>query len=146
MPKFGKTSQKLLATAHPDLQKVMNEAIKHYDFTVLYGHRTPSEQLSLFKKGRKLVGNRWVKVGKTSTDKDGTVRKSKHNYLPSLAVDVAPYPIDWNNIERFIELKEVIFTAADKVGVKLTWGADWDGDGDIAEHSLQDYPHYEIKA
>lgn len=37
MLKFGKQSLDRLATCHTDLQKVMNEAIKHYDFTILYG-------------------------------------------------------------------------------------------------------------
>ena len=145
MAKFGQNSLDKLATCHPDIQKVMHEAIKHYDFTVLYGHRTAAEQLSLYKQGRKLVDGKWVRIGKTVTDKDGTVKKSKHNYSPSVAIDIAPYPINWNNLTRFKELKEVVFKAAEKVGVKLVWGADWDGDGDIAEHSLQDYPHYELK-
>ena len=35
--------------------------------------------------------------------------------------------------------------AAKDVGVELVWGADWDGDGNIIEHSLRDYPHYELK-
>jgi peptidoglycan L-alanyl-D-glutamate endopeptidase CwlK len=145
MAKFSKSSADKLAQCHPDLQLVMNEAIKEYDFTVLFGHRTPIEQLSLFKKGRTFVNNAWVKIGKTVTDKDGYVRKSKHNYKPSLAVDVAPYPINWSNIARFVELKEVVFRCAERLGIKLVWGADWDGDGNIREHSLQDYPHYEVK-
>jgi len=145
MATFSKASLAKVATCHPDLQKVLHEAINHYDFTVLFGHRTPEEQLKLFKQGRKLHNGVWVKVGKTVTDKDGTVKKSKHNYKPSLAVDIAPYPVNWNNLDRFHKLKAVVFKAAKKVGVSLVWGADWDGDGDIKEHSLQDYPHFELK-
>ncbi len=145
MPKFSKTSLKKLETCHPDIQKVMHEAIKHYDFTVGFGHRTPEEQLALFKKGRAYSDGKWIKVGRIVTNLDGTYKKSKHNYNPSLAIDIMPYPVDWKNIDRFIELKDVVFKAAETVGVELVWGADWDGDGDIAEHSLQDYPHYELK-
>ena len=146
MANFSKTSKALLATCHQDIQKVMNEAIKRIDFKVLYGHRTPAEQLALFKKGRKFDNGAWVKVGKTVTDKDGTIRKSKHNYNPSLAIDIIPYPFQgWNNLDQFHTLHKVIRDVANELGIKLTWGADWDNDGDIREHSLQDYPHYEIR-
>lgn len=144
MPAFGKSSSDKLATCQPDLQKVMNAVIKRVDITILYGHRTPAEQLELFKQGRKFEAGRWIKVGATVTDKDGTHKLSKHNYLPSKAVDIAPYPIDWNNIQRFIDVAKIVMEEAEKLGIKLVWGADWDGDGNIAEHSLQDYPHFEV--
>ena len=148
MATFGAKSLERLATCHPDIQKVMNEAIKHYDFTILYGTRSVEEQFFLYKKGRKYVDGKWVVSNKKDvvTGMDGIIKKSKHNYSPSLAIDIAPYPFNgWNDLDQFIRLKEVIFKAAKSVGVKLVWGADWDSDGDIAEHSLQDYPHYEIK-
>ena len=49
MPKFGKQSQDRLATCHPKIQLIMNEAIKAYDFTVLCGTRTPEEQFELVR-------------------------------------------------------------------------------------------------
>lgn len=147
MPKFGRKSLKLLATAHQDLQAVCNDAIQRIDFSVSCGHRTPSEQMALFKKGRVFDNGKWIKSKGAVTDKDGTIRKSKHNYSPSLAVDLLPYPFKgWNNLAQFHELKKEMFISAEKLGIKLVWGADWDGDGDIAEHTLQDYPHFELKA
>lgn len=145
MAKFSKVSASRLATCDQRLQDVMNAVIKRTDISIQYGHRTVEEQMEIFKKGRQLVDGKWVKVGKTTTDKDGTIRKSMHNYYPSRAVDIAPSPLDWKDIKAFIALKNIVFEEAAKLGVKLTWGADWDGDGDIAEHSLQDYPHYELK-
>ena len=138
MPKFSKQSLDKLSTCHEDLQKVMHEAIKHIDFTVLYGYRTPEEQFELYKKGRKLVDGKWVKVGTTVTNLDGKAKKSNHNYNPSRAVDVAPYPIDWNDIQRFKDLAIVIKEAAKTVGVDIVWGGDW--------KSFKDYPHYEVRA
>lgn len=137
MASFGKESLKKLATCHPDIQKVMHEAIKHIDFTVLYGTRSVAEQQKLYKVGRKLVNGKWTVVGKTVTNLDGVNKKSNHNYLPSKAVDVAPYPIDWSDIDRFIELSKVIKKAAATVGVEIAWGGDW--------KSFVDYPHWEIK-
>ena len=138
MPKFGAKSIDRLATCHPDIQKVMNEAIKHYDFTILYGNRSTEEQFFLFKKGRKYIDGKWAVINKSEvvTNLDGMTKLSNHNHSPSLAIDIAPYPIDWNNIERFKELSVVVKKAMLTVGVNLQWGGDW---------KMRDYPHYEIK-
>ena len=137
MPKFGKQSLDRLSTCHPDIQKVMNEAIKHYDFTILFGYRSPQEQFELYKQGRKLVNNKWEKVGATVTNLDGITKVSEHNYKPSKAIDIAPYPIDWNDTNRFKDLAKVVKDAAKTVGVTIEWGGDW--------KSFVDLPHYQIK-
>jgi peptidoglycan LD-endopeptidase CwlK len=137
MPVLGNKSKEKLATVHPDLKKVCEEAIKYYDFTVIYGQRTVAEQQELFKKGRVLRDGKWVKVGSTVTNLDGVNKKSMHNYSPSLAVDLAPYPIDWNNIQRFKELAVIVKQSAKKLGINLVWGGDW--------KSFKDYPHFELK-
>ena len=137
MPKFGKQSLDRLSTCHPDIQKVMNEAIKHYDFTILFGYRSPQEQFELYKQGRKLVNNKWEKVGATVTNLDGITKVSEHNYKPSRAIDIAPYPIDWNDTNRFKDLAKIVKDAAKTVGVSIEWGGDW--------KSFVDLPHYQIK-
>ncbi len=136
MPKFGKLSLERLATCDERIQKVMNEAIKHYDFTVLYGYRTPAEQFELFKQGRTLVGKEWKVTGKTVTQLDGKTKMSNHNSNPSKAIDIAPFPIDWNNIQRFLDMAKVVKEAAKTVGVEITYGGDW---------KMKDYPHFEVK-
>lgn len=136
MATFGNKSLEKLKTCHPDIQKVMLEAIKEVDFTVIFGTRTPSEQFELFKQGRKLQDGKWVKVGVTVTNLDGINKKSEHNYTPSRAIDIAPYPIDWNNIKRFLDLSKVILRVAKEQGVDLEWGGEW--------ASLKDYPHYQL--
>jgi peptidoglycan L-alanyl-D-glutamate endopeptidase CwlK len=135
MPSFSKRSLDRLATCHPDIQKVMNEAIKHFDFAVLSGFRSPNEQLELYKQGRELKDGKWIRVGKTVTNVDGVNTKSKHNHSPSQAIDIAPYPIDWDDIERFEQMAVVVMYCAHKLGIKLTWGGDW---------RMKDYPHFEL--
>jgi len=135
MYKFGRKSLEKLFTCHEDLQKIMNEVIKHMDIVILYGHRTTKEQFELFRQGRDLVGGEWVKTGKTVTNLDGKSKLSEHNYLPSRAIDIAPYPIDWNNIERFKELAVIVKREAKKLDIDIIWGGDW---------KMRDFPHYQI--
>lgn len=146
MPKFGKKSLERLYTCENDLQVLMNEVIKRIDITVIYGHRTKEEQFELFRQGRSLVDGWWkiTEPKKVVTNFDGKVKKSKHNYYPSKAIDIAPYPVDWNNIQGFKDMAKIVIEEADKLGIKIIWGADWDMDGNIAEHKLQDYPHFEL--
>ncbi len=48
MPQFGRRSKEQLSSCHPDLQKLFNEVIKHYDCTILEGHRSNEDQLKAF--------------------------------------------------------------------------------------------------
>jgi len=129
MAKFGKRSMMQLSTIDPRLQVILGNAIRRMDFSVLCGHRGEKEQNDAYNRG----------VSKLRFP------RSKHNRSPSAAVDVAPYPIDWSDLDRFRKLKAIIFDEAAKIGVDLIWGADWDGDGDEMDHSLRDYPHFEIQ-
>lgn len=129
--KFSKRSLSEIETLEPDLQivlsKVMNWQIM--DFTVLQGVRTIEEQKEL------------VRTGKSRT------MNSKHlpnRFGMSEAVDIAPWPIDWNDHGRFRFLGGLMFAAAEEVGVKLRWGGDWDGDKDFKDQSFIDLPHFEL--
>lgn len=137
MTTFSKKSKERLLTCDPRLQRVLEMAIQYTDFTVLCGSRTPDEQFELFKQGREFSNGKWVKVGSTVTNIDGKTKKSMHNYTPSKAVDIAPYPIDWNDLERFKSLAVVIKRCADACGVDLEWGGEW--------QSFKDFPHFELK-
>jgi len=61
-----------------------------------------------------------------------------------------PFPIDWTDTERFKLFGGFVMWVGSRLWLKgktthvVRWGADWDDDGDIAEHSLVDYPHFEL--
>jgi peptidoglycan L-alanyl-D-glutamate endopeptidase CwlK len=143
MPTFGKTSLDRLLTCHKDLQTVLNEVIKDFDFAVISGERTIEEQQKLFAQGRTTKGPvvTWV---------DGVNKKSNHNYSPSRAVDIAPSPIDWNDRERFIYLAGHIMSTADrlfregKIEHKIRWGGDWNNNDRTKDEKQTDLPHFEI--
>jgi len=136
MPKFGERSSNNLKSVHADLQIIMNEAVKHFDFTVLEGHRTVERQNELFHQGKSKI--------------DGIKKLGKHNHLPSLAVDVAPYPIDWNDKPRFYYLAGLIkgiaseLLAKGEISHRVRWGGDWDSDGKFNDQTFIDLPHFEL--
>lgn len=152
MPQFSDSSMEKLSTAHEDLQTVLKEAIKYFDFSIVYGHRPPELQFNLFKKGRKKNGDKWTIYdnSKVVTYVDGYRKKSKHNYSPSEAVDIAPYPIDWGNEDRFIFLAGHIMQTANIfkdrgiIDHAFRWGGDWDGDNYLRDHHFSDLGHFEI--
>lgn len=127
MPKFGEKSKAALATAHPLLQRLMNAAIADVDFSVLCGHRTEEEQNAAYAGGKSKL--KWP--------------RSKHNRVPSLAVDIVPYPVDWTNIQAFRALAVTIrghweeIPPRERAGWWLEWGGDWT--------SFKDYPHWELR-
>lgn len=112
MPRFGKRSLTALGTCDPRLQQIAQRAIETFDFTVLEGHRGRAAQEAAFNAG----------LSKAHFG------QSAHNSDPSQAFDVAPYPIDWNDIPRFVDLADHLLAVAQTLGVDLRWGGTfWGG-------------------
>jgi peptidoglycan L-alanyl-D-glutamate endopeptidase CwlK len=136
--KFGRRSKERLGTCCKQLQEVCAKALSYsvFDFSIIEGHRTVERQKELYDEGRSQI--------------DGTKKKGKHNYKPSLAVDILPYPSTingvnvWNDKQRFCVLAGLIYAAASELGYKIRWGGDWDGDGNNADSTFHDLPHFEI--
>ena len=126
---FSNSSKAKLATIHPDLQKVLNEAIKYVDFTVLEGVRSLETQKEYVRTGR----------SKTLNSKH-----LKQNDGYSHAVDIIAYPIDWDNWQRNYLFAGFIKGIAASLGVNLRIGADWDGDFNPKNQSFHDLPHIEL--
>jgi peptidoglycan L-alanyl-D-glutamate endopeptidase CwlK len=128
MPVFSQRSLSKLETCHEDLQRLFKEVVKHIDCTILQGTRGEEEQNEYFAKGLSKV----------------KYPNSKHNSLPSMAVDVAPYPIDWNDKERFYYFAGIVKGIATQMGIDLISGCDWDNDNDLRDQSFMDLPHYQL--
>lgn len=125
---FGAASAERLYTCHEDLQRLMQEVINIVDFSILCGHRNEVDQTAAINAGRSQV----------------SYPHSKHNKLPSLAIDIAPYPVNWHDISRFAHLQGVVRGVAHMMGIKIRLGGDWDMDGDITDHKFIDWPHIEL--
>ena len=128
MPVFSRNSKARLSTCQELLQGVFNEVIHHFDCTILCGYRTEEEQNRAAEEGR-------------STKR---YPDSRHNTVPAMAVDVAPYPIDWEDLNRFRYFAGFVMGIAAKRGAPLKWGGDWDRDTQVRDNRFNDFPHFEL--
>lgn len=126
--KYSKSSADKLASCHEDLQLVFNLVLQHIDTTVIEGHRPESRQNELYRTGKSQL--QWP--------------EGKHNSTPSLAIDVAPYPINWKDRERFTLYAGFVLGIAASKGIKLRWGGDWDMDNQVADNNFDDLVHFEL--
>ena len=128
MASFSDRSQVNLATCDEKLQEIFGQVVQHFDCTVLEGHRGEARQ------------NQMISEGKSQLDWPN----SNHNTSPSSAVDVAPYPIDWSNRDRFTYFAGYVMGTAQSLGYPLRWGGDWDADTETIDNRFDDLVHFEI--
>lgn len=128
MPAFSGRSAQRLKQCHPELQLIFNQVVLKYDCVILCGHRGEAEQTAAFESGKSKTP--WP--------------KSKHNATPSLAVDVAPSPLDWSKLHEFYLFAGYVLGVAEGLGIRVRWGGDWDGDKDIRDQKFNDLVHFEL--
>ena len=94
------------------------------DFDVSCGWRSAEDQMKAFKAGKSQL--------------DGIHYKSKHNYLPALAVDIYAYngaKADYS-AQKMKYLATIIKESARELNIEIECGIDWE--------SFPDAPHYEL--
>jgi len=122
MPSFGERSLRNLENVHPALVELFSEVVKVRDCTIVSGFRTESEQTALLEHDPPRTTLAWP--------------NSKHNSIPSRAVDVAPYPIDWSDISGFCYFAGYVQRVAEDMGIAVRWGGFW--------RRFPDYSHWEL--
>ena len=134
MPRYSKRSKERLATCDKRLQDVFNEVIQHVDCSILEGHRSKERQNKLYDEKRTKV----------------KYPNGRHNSNPSKAVDVTPYPVDWEDRERQTLFAGFVIGIARSMGIKIRWGGNWDmyeekRRWEVKDNRFDDFPHFEIK-
>lgn len=117
---LSKTSKQKLNTCHSDLIRLIEAVAETEKCAVICGFRGRYEQEKAYYSGK-------------SKARFG---QSKHNFKPSLAVDVVPLPLNWEDIPAFERLGEVIMKKAEELNIKIKWGKYFT--------NLKDYPHFEL--
>lgn len=130
MPNFGKRSKELRQYLCKDLRILADEVIKFYDYSIIETIRSKEEQEKAY-----LFGNSKAHFG-----------ESAHNYNPSFAMDVVPYPIPvkqkngvviWDdNSPEWKKMTDTFKAIAREMGIEITCGIDF--------KSFKDSPHIEI--
>lgn len=129
MPSFSKRSLEKLGTCSQDLQNICYEVIKHFDFSVVCGHRNKADQDAAFKAGNSKL----------------QFPNSKHNSYPSKAIDIIPYPVDYKDERAFYYLAGLMKMVAIAQGKRLRWGGDWNGDNNFKDNKFNDLGHFELE-
>lgn len=134
MPAFSKISIKHLNECHSDLQTLFETVIINFDCSVICGHRQKDEQDKAFAEGKSKL----------------KFPQSKHNRTPSFAVDVVPYPLDWNDANRMrffggyvMGVAQLLFEMG-AMSHRVRWGGDWDGNTQLKDNNFNDFPHFEL--
>lgn len=118
--KLGTRSRQRLNGVHPDLVRVVEQAIEitSIDFTVLEGLRTAERQRRLLDKGAT------------------TTMRSRH--LTGHAVDLGAYvdgSVRWD-WPLYHKIADAMKQAAEELNVPLEWGGDW--------RTFKDGPHFQL--
>lgn len=135
MPRFSSKSLSKLSTCHIDLQVLFFEVIKMIDCTVLEGHRGQVEQEAAFAAGNSKLHY-----------PDG-----KHNSMPSNAIDVSPYPVEWKNLNAFYFFGGYVLGIAQRlkdegrISHSIRYGGDFNSNYIIGDDKgLRDLVHFEL--
>lgn len=155
---LGERSRKRLTGVHPDLVRVVDRAAEiatpDLNFTVLEGVRSREQMMVNYGKGRtagqlsaKNIPAKYARPAERKVTWLNNPFASNHRVMPDgfgHAVDLAPWPINWNDGRRFEKLALLMFRAAAIEKVHIRWGRDWDEDGRYEEKGETDGPHFEL--
>ena len=125
MPRFGRTSLRKLETCNQPLQFLFKEVVKDFDCSILEGKRSLEDQKLLLK--------------------EGATKTLDSAHLTGDAVDVAPYPIDFEDRDRFHYFGGFVKGTAKQLGIDIIWGGDWNDDTKTKDNSFDDLVHFELK-
>ena len=143
MYKLSKRSLTNLQGVNTNLVKVVQRAIEitKQDFMVTEGLRSREQCCINYGKGR--TAQQCTQKGVPAKYAQPNISKvtwlnnpfaSKHSQ--GRAVDLVPYPVDWNDLAKFRSIAEAMKQAAKELDVFINWGGDW--------QKTKDYPHFEV--
>lgn len=153
---LGARSLSRLVGVEPRLVQVVMRAIKltTQDFMVLEGVRSDEQAWVNWGKGRTKeecvragVNPKYASPGAAKVTWLRNPLATKHRKQADgfgHAVDLVPFPVDWNDLSKFDAIANAMLAAAKELDVPIRYGGDWDGDGNRREKGETDSPHFEL--
>ena len=138
MPTFGKKSQDKLETCHPNLITLMWSVVKQFDITIVWGYRDKGTQDAMYAAKPRVTNKKFP--------------DSRHNVLPCMAVDIAPWPEVYgrNDEEKkcaainFAFMAGHVMAHAAALGLTVRWGGDWNRNLSVTDEDFKDMGHFEL--
>ena len=135
MFRFSKKSLAQLDTVDPRLKALAIQvlSVSPIDFTIVQGRRTVAQSAQNIKNGTSFLSD-----------------PSKSKHVTGEAIDFAPYvngKLDWDDREKFWTIAKLFKQEAEKMGIKVRLGADWNGSGsykDEVTRGVFDGGHIEL--
>lgn len=139
MNKWSSKSQAQYDTLHLDLKTLCDAVLIVHDCSILYGNRGKELQNQLFADGKSTL----------------KYPDSKHNTLPSIAVDLLPYRRHWNPYGQGSDKYSAYFSGI-VLGIaerllfeghmkyKIRWGGNWSTIRNKDFASFYDAYHFEL--
>lgn len=135
MFRFSKKSLAQLDTVDPRLKALAIQvlSVSPIDFTIVQGRRTVAQSAQNIKNGTSFLSD-----------------PSKSKHVTGEAIDFAPYvngKLDWDDREKFWTIAKLFKQEAEKMGIKVRLGADWNGSGsykDEVQRGSFDGGHIEL--
>lgn len=127
MNRFSAKSVQRLYSCRRPLIDLFEAVLPVHDCSILEGHRSNARQLALYDEGKTKIPS-----------------QGPHNWQVSRAVDVAPYPINWENTKRFYFFAGIVMAKADDMGIDVRWGGDWNSNNNLDDQNFFDLVHWEL--
>lgn len=128
MRSWSQRSLKSMEGIHPDLRRVLDDALQGspHDFVITEGLRSIARQKEMVRIGasktmnsRHITGHAVDLYGWIDIDADGTVEF-----------------VEMSNVHILTAISNAIKASATKLGVPIIWGGDW--------RKFRDLPHFEL--
>lgn len=158
MPSFSKKSKSRLQHLCPELQMVAYDSIKIIDFSVIETARDKLQQNKCFASGASKL--QWPDSKHNVCEKRPKAEAMDlWPYVPPFGAlsghpdQIATIAADTGRTENqvmefthkaFARLAGVVEACAALRGLKVRWGGDWDGDGNLLDQNFHDFPHFEL--
>ncbi len=117
---WGTKSLEKRSELHPDLILIVDEVLRvsPFDLTITCGFRGAKEQKEAFDRGTSQL----------------LFPASKHNRRPAEGVDIEPFPLDYENTQRYYILAGMMISKSKEWDIPLRW---------LGLTSLGDLAHWE---